>query len=98
MSYGHYFTPVSDWVFGCGGRASTCLTAVRLVRVPMLLLSAITIACDSRLEGVYEDSSDLLYTGNAAGEMCHWLVLIQLLPTPLPSHLQKCVSLLGLLL
>ena len=41
---------------------STCLTAVRLVSVPRLLLSVMTIAWDNRLDGGYEVMSDLLYT------------------------------------
>lgn len=41
----------------------TCLTAVRLVSVPMLLLlSVMTIAWGNRLDGVYAARSDLLYT------------------------------------
>ena len=43
-------------------RVSTCLTAARLVRVPRLLLSVMTMAWDSKLDEWYWGESDLLYT------------------------------------
>lgn len=45
----------------------TCLTAVRLVSVPRLLLSVMTMAWDSRLDGWYWGESDLAYTEKKDG-------------------------------
>lgn len=61
---------------------STCLTAVRLVR---LLLSAMTMACESKLDGWYWGESDLLYTGttsrwmNIYSGMTCWALVFMLL-------------------